>query len=185
MKGRDWDEVTAHLNARDATRTRHRRPHRLAAEWYRTVGTTWCLTLCARHHGRPFERQGLAAGVVNALRFYRDQGKCRIYAYSLMPDHLHAILGLHGGNEDDRTDEGAGLRELIAALKSYTTSQIAWKQDLAGKLWQRDFYDHVALNPTDFEEQCWYVLNNPVRQRLVEEWQNYPWSGIMDEWRDV
>ena len=185
MERHGWDEVTAQSNADDAAKARRRSPHRLATEWYRGAGPIWCLTLCARHHCRPFEKQGLADGVVNALRFYRDRGKCKVYTYSLMPDHLHVILALTADVKGDHAHEEPGLRELIAAFKSYTTTQIAWKHGLRGRLWQRDFYDHLARNPTDFEEQCWYVLNNPVRQRLVEDWQDYPWSGIMDEWRDL
>ena len=42
--------------------------------------------------------------------------------------------------------------------------------------------DALRRGEEDFEAQCLYTLNNPVRRGLVECWQDYPWGGVMDEW---
>jgi REP element-mobilizing transposase RayT len=105
-----------------------------------------------------------------------------------MPDHLHLILTLPGvqtssHSSETNADPPVDLIRLIADFKRYTTTQIAWRLGILGNLWQRDFYDHLSRNPTNFEEQCRYTLNNPVRAGLVADWNEYPWCGIMDEWR--
>jgi REP element-mobilizing transposase RayT len=184
----NWSDVERLLNARDAERTRRRRPHQLPAEWYRCEGQAYCLTLCARHHGKPFTDPSLASAIVEALRFRHESGQCAIFAYCLMPDHLHVILALpvneHSASKTTPCIESPpDLMKLIADFKRYTATQIGWCHGLTGNLWQRDFYDHLSRNPTDFEEQCRYTLNNPVRAGLVADWSEYPSCGIMEEWR--
>lgn len=187
--GDQMAEIQALLNDEAARRERRRRPHHLPPEAYATTDAVYCITLCARHQGAPFEVAPVALGVVGAMRFYRDRGLCFVYAYCLMPDHLHAVLQLAPAParpEEPRSarDEAplVTLKRLISRFKSYTTSQIAWKHGLEGPLWQRDFYDHIGRNPEDIENQCRYTLDNPVRKELVRSWEQYPWSGILDEW---
>lgn len=184
----DWSEVEALLNAEDELRSRRRKPHHLPDEYYASTYAVYCVTLCARHHGKPFSHRALAEGAISALRFYRDKGLCQVYAYCLMPDHLHAVLSLSRAplqplmrKGEETKSSPKDLMRLVGDFKSYTTSQAAWKQGLHGKLWQRDFYDHIARCYEDFEAQRQYTLDNPVRKGLVKKWEEYPWSGIMDD----
>lgn len=185
-----FDEVTDLLNTQDQRRNRRRKNHHLDANAYRQVEPCYCLTLCARSHGRPFLLVPVANGVAQALRHCRDRGLCAVYAYCLMPDHLHVILRLLPAGAATATDVDPledipvqELKALVAGFKRYTTTQVAWRHGLTGKLWQRDFYDHIGRKSEDIEAQCRYVLNNPVRGGLVEDWHKYPWCGILDEWR--
>lgn len=177
----DLHSVIAYLNEQDRLHSARRKDHRLPSGWYSTIDAIWSVTMCARHHGTPIENSSVADGVVNALRFYRDRGCLRVYAFCLMPDHLHAVLQLV--DNDVGTESGRpALIALLSRFKRYTTMQVAWKHGLHGRLWQRGFYDHVARNREDVESQCRYVLENPVRRGLCENWQDYPFAGIMDEW---
>lgn len=184
------DELTAFLNARDQDRSRRRKPHHLEQGVYLQTQPCFCVTLCARRHRLPFLNEWLAELVTGAISHYQRRRHWSVYAYCLMPDHLHLIVrllpsaGSPNAVEPDSDEQAElGLKEIIARLKSYTTSQGAWKVGLQGSLWQRDLYDHVGRSYEDFTAQCRYVLNNPVRAGLVEDWEEYPWSGILDEWR--
>ena len=182
----DWAEVESFLNAQDHAKGNRRKSHNLARTWYEQTDVTWSLTLCARHHGKPFENSNLAQETIAALRFYRDRGACSIFAYCLMPDHFHVVIKLLGASEVSSSKDfrpPPSLLNLMRRYKRYTTTQLAWKLGLHGSLWQREFYDHAIRNREDLEAQCNYVLDNPVRKGLVAEWRLYPWVGIMDEWR--
>ena len=76
--------------------------------------------------------------------------------------------------------EVLALPTFLARFKRFTTTQIAWKEGLHGRLWQRDYYDHIARDPADVQAQCRYVLNNPVRKGLVDEWTDYPWARMLE-----
>jgi REP-associated tyrosine transposase len=187
----DWTEVEALLNAEAERKSRRRKPHHLPDECYSTLEAIYGVTLCARHHGAPFAYSGVARDVVAALRYYHERRLWTVYAYCLMPDHLHVVLRLLEAELGDVARGGSpaiapfrGLKELVSRFKRYTTTQIAWKHGLHGKLWQRDFYDHIARDGEDAERQCRYVLDNPVRKGLVEVWSDYPWSGSMETWKE-
>ncbi|MFH0990568.1 MAG: hypothetical protein V1799_11195 [bacterium] len=45
-----------------------------------------------------------------------------------------------------------------------------------GAFWQDESYDHVIRDSDELERTVWYVLNNPVKARLVESWDQWPWT---------
>ncbi|MEK7722719.1 MAG: hypothetical protein AAB336_00050, partial [Acidobacteriota bacterium] len=49
-----------------------------------------------------------------------------------------------------------------------------------GKLWQRQFFDHIIRNETDFLETVEYIRENPVKDKLVENWQDWKYYGEPD-----
>lgn len=87
--------------------------------------------------------------------------------YCMMPDHLHLLwIGL-----DARADQLAG----IAQLRRYLN------QSLQPEQLQDQAYDHV-LREADrqadaFPDVVGYILRNPVRAELVEDWTEWPYSG--------
>ncbi|MDZ7623878.1 MAG: hypothetical protein U5J96_05445 [Ignavibacteriaceae bacterium] len=52
--------------------------------------------------------------------------------------------------------------------------------------WQKDYYDHILRKEEDLETLIKYILNNPVRIGLVENWKLYKFKGStvynLDEW---
>ena len=174
MNSRDREELTAFLNEADARASARRRPHHLSADTYSVLGGVYCLTLCARHHVEPFQDAVLAQDVVGALAFYRDRGHYRLHAFCLMPDHLHAVIELQRADVANPATGVVG--NLLSRYKRYTP-HAAWKRGLHGALWQRDFYDRVPNDPNEVETHCRYVLENPLRKGLTDDWRHYAWSG--------
>jgi REP element-mobilizing transposase RayT len=106
----------------------------------------------------------------DSLLFYRTQGKLLIFAYCLMPAHLHILASPQGG---------ANLSTVLGSYESYVT-QLAWGYGLIGKLWQRSFYDHILRHNADAQAVIAYILNNPIKAGLVTCWQDWPWCGMPD-----
>ncbi len=44
-------------------------------------------------------------------------------------------------------------------------------------VWQKDFYDHVIREDDDLAVHVRYVLDNPCRKGLVNDWEEYPFKG--------
>lgn len=92
---------------------------------------------------------------------------CPIYV--LMPDHWHLVwLGLAEGS-----DQHTATRMLRKHLQSHL--EAARLQDRA--------HDHVLREDERergaFMSACSYVLENPVRAKLVPEWKAWPFLGAM------
>jgi putative transposase len=83
-----------------------------------------------------------------------------------MPDHFHGIFGLG--------ESGKTLGEICGAFKSLST-RLYW-QRYQGRLWQRQFFDHIIRNEDDLFETFDYIALNPARDGLLD-WQHV---GTMD-----
>ena len=90
-----------------------------------------------------------------------------VLAYCMMPDHLHVIA--EGMN--DRSD---GL-EFVRLFKQ--ASGFVWVRQRAATLWQESFYDHVLRSDAQTHHAVRYVLENPVRAKLVTRPDEYLYSG--------
>ena len=178
MRWQGYSEIEELLNGCDAERPQ-RREHHLPREEYRRTDVPFFLTLCARHHQDPFRRQSLAVAIIEAIEHRRKQNVWRVYAYCLMPDHLHLVVQLiePEGGQRPRQD----ILAVLAQFKSFTT-RAAWETGLGGHLWQHDQWDRLLRDERGFRYRCQYVLDNPVRKGLVEDWTLWPYSGIPDEW---
>lgn len=82
-------------------------------------------------------------------------------SWVIMPNHIHLILVIE--NSGGKTRVSAG--QFVGAFKSIVFNQ--WKKECdrcgmaSGKLWQRDFYDHIIRNEADFLEKLKYIDENP------------------------
>jgi len=118
-----------------------------------------------------FRNVALAKGTIECLLNLREKLRFNLYCYCLMPDHFHALIGAG--------ESGKGLGEICGAFKSLST-RVYWRWH-QGRLWQRQFFDHIVRNETDFVETMEYIKQNPVRRGLVDSANEWPYTGIVDE----
>jgi putative transposase len=145
--------------------------HRLAGFDYADPDHAYFFTICSRLNTAPFTDGRLAEEVVASLDWLRANRGLLLYAWCLMPDHLHLLL-----RPGDRQRQ---LGALIGAFKSFTTRQ-SWGLGYHGQLWHARYYDHIVRRSEDGGRIAQYILENPVRKGLVGEVEAYPWSGLPD-----
>ena len=112
----------------------------------------------------------LAQVTIDILLEQRAQLRLNLFAYCLMPDHFHGLIG--------PGDSGLSLSRICGAFKSLST-RCYW-QWYEGWLWQQRFYDHIIRNEDDYRETREYILLNPVRKGLVKLPEEWPYSGCPD-----
>jgi REP element-mobilizing transposase RayT len=128
------------------------------------------VTLVAAERRTAFRGVRLAEATTHCLLGLREKMNFFLYVYCLMPDHLQAPIGLG--------ESGKSLGAIVGAFKSLST-RIYW-QWYEGKLWQRQFFDHIVRNEDDFFETVKYIKLNPVRKKLVERWEEWPYTKRVD-----
>ena len=181
----EGQELVEFLNERTYP---ERRAHRLDPQAYAAHDCIYFFTICAREHGDVFTCTTLAEGTIAALKWCRAQHGWKLFAYCLMPDHLHFLVQLP--ERDARILDGGGrglvpegILDQISRFKRFTTTQVWRKAGGQGTLWQKSSYDRIIRFGASIEAAAYYTLNNPVRKGLVIDWPDYPYSGIMDPWR--
>ena len=129
------------------------------------------VTIVVTERRRVFLDKRIAQAMIESLVQLRRQMAFILYCYCLMPDHIHLLIGL---GESGRT-----LGEVCGAFKSLSTREYwRWHQ---GKLWQRQFFDHVIRDEEEFLETMQNIRLNPVRKELVERAEEWPYTGSVDE----
>ena len=164
-------------------RSRYRKPMRLAGYDYTNTERACFITLHSKvkqlapdsplRLAAPFIYAPLARQVTGALHHYEQHNGLILFAYSLMPDHLHVLAAASPQTGD--------LIKLFFRFKSYTT-RCAWAYGLIGNLWQRDCYDHVERKTNgDAQRVVAYILNNPVKAGLVMRWEDHPYTHLIQQ----
>ncbi|MEI7904653.1 MAG: transposase [Candidatus Firestonebacteria bacterium] len=142
------------------------KPHRLPKEFYKGEITVF-YTLCIKDRKKLFENSITVGVFVNILREALEKFKCRDFAYVFMPDHVHLVI--EGAEESS---------DLWSMIKWYKQKTGYWLSKNAENIkWQKDYYDHIHQKKSDFTANMVYVLNNPVRKKLCDDWQKYEFIG--------
>ena len=114
-------------------------------------------TLCS--HGR-------APEILRSIEVYEDLQKWFVHALVIMPDHLHLV------GTFSRTP---GIRATIRAWKAFHARRL-------GIHWQADFFEHRLRDEDAFTVKIQYLLMNPVRSGLVDEWKKWPYTFVRGDW---
>lgn len=91
-----------------------------------------------------------------------------IWAYCLMPNHVHIVAV--PSDED-------GLRRTFRYVHRHYTGYINARMRVTGHLWQGRF-SSVAMDEAHLVSALRYVALNPVRARLVERAEDWRWSSV-------
>jgi putative transposase len=96
----------------------------------------------------------------------------QLHEFTVMPNHFHAIIEIITGNSeipDVNNLHKFTIGEIIAAYKSLTTVKYIegikasdWKR-FEGKLWQRNYYEHIIRTSAAFDNIANYIINNPAK----------------------
>lgn len=84
--------------------------------------------------------------------------------YVIMPDHIHFFLRISA-----HQSVGTTVRLLKRSLSSVIAS--------SPPHWQPGFFDHVLRRSESYSEKWNYVYQNPVRAKLVEHPEEWPFQG--------
>jgi len=129
------------------------------------------VTIVVAERRNIFSDQRIAKATIDCLFELRRKLGFKLYRYCLMPDHFHALIGTGESKKP--------LGVICGSFKSIST-RAYWKW-YEGKLWQRQFFDHVVRNEQDFFETILYIKQNPVRKGLVNTPEEWPYTGVVDE----
>ncbi len=138
--------------------------HRLRREFYQG-SISVAFTLCVAGRKQLFTSAGIVGLFVPFLKEVVERHHFHAI-YCFMPDHLHLIsIGI-----DEKSDHLRGVEDFKQLSGYWLKSRLPLFQ------WQKSFYDRV-LRQTELGTQVRYVIDNPVRKRLVREWRDYPFIG--------
>lgn len=130
--------------------------------------------------------------IINALKYCQENKGLTIFAYCLMPSHLHLFC---------RADVTFSLSEIMRDFKKYTSKKIIqtileepesrreWLLDYfkkscehlarqqSYKIWQDGYHAEEIFSNRWIREKINYIHQNPVKEKIVTEPENYYFSS--------
>jgi REP element-mobilizing transposase RayT len=140
-------------------------PHNVPL-WIDPSREIYFITLNCRERGRnQLARPEISDRLFETVRHRQEKFLWWPHVFLLMPDHLHALISF--------PPSGQPLRTVISQWKEWTAKQI-------GLGWQRDFFEHRLRHDESRRQKADYILENPVRQRLVARPEAWPFVYFAD-----
>jgi len=133
-----------------------------------------------------FRTDEIKAVTCQALDEARKSGGFALYAYTIMPDHLHVVSDSTCSSADTlRFINGIIGRRVIDHLKarSQVSSLDKLRHETKPRAYRYSVFDHhpnvrLLLTEKMLLERVHYTHQNPVRAGLVERAEDYRWSSV-------
>ncbi len=115
--------------------------------------------------GKCILRDPANAKTVQDALLHFNGNRYQLWAWCIMPNHVHVVF---------TPDEGHSLESILHSWKSLTAHQMRDGSTEDPAIWQKESYDHLVRDDTDFLHCVKYTLSNPTYAGL-KDWR---WLGL-------
>ncbi len=155
-------------------------------QWFRKIEKT----LDDAQSGPVWLKDDQIAKVVADSMHYLDGKVYRLDAYCIMANHVHVVFAplpiqpsevpqtfsLRPKDAQTKSLCYNTLSSIMQSLKGYTARKANQLLERSGAFWQHESYDHCIRTSNEWQQFVTYVLNNPIKAGLVDEWEKWQWS---------
>lgn len=107
-----------------------------------------------------------------------------LLAYTIMPNHVHILIDTLSHIADpDNFDitKYTPLHQILKGIKGVSARKCNILLKRSGTFWQKDSYDSLVRSDLELENHVNYILLNPVRAGLVNQWDEFPFSYVRED----
>jgi putative transposase len=133
---------------------------------YQQTQQSHFVTFCCYHRRQLLTTDASRRTFEVALERVRRCFKLRVYAYVIMPEHVHLLL-----SEPER----GALADALKSLKQGVSRRLIGG---AEHFWQKRYYDFNVRNYPQFVEKLKYIHRNPVKKDLCQRPEDWEWSSF-------
>ena len=162
-------------------------PHRKTRKTYDTPGDSHFLTFSTFKRLPLLTKEQSCQWAVDAIALSRERNPFDLWAWVVMPEHVHIALQPHHGTTVAsilRTLKQSVSKRAIIWLKKNAPDYLATIEDVqpngkrSYRFWQRGGgYDRNLRSVRDIHEKVSYIHQNPVTRGLTEVAEDYFWSS--------
>jgi putative transposase len=111
----------------------------------------------------------IAALVMDSL-FFNDNKLYILSAACIMSNHVHILIRLLPG--------APPLHVILQNHKKFTAVQSNKLLRRSGPFWAEESFDTIIRNNTHFYNVVHYIIQNPVKAGLVNNWYDWKWNYL-------
>jgi len=133
---------------------------------FQNAGSLHFITFSCFHRFPLLESPAACETFETVLEQTRARHQARVYAYVLMPEHIHLLV-----NEPPRIL----LAQFLKVVKQMTSRRLRGSRE---KFWQDRYYDSNVHGERTGSAVIRYIHRNPVERGLVAKPEQWPWSSF-------
>jgi putative transposase len=112
------------------------------------------------------QSERMASLFIDVLLHYRQLNKYLVHEFVVMPDHFHLLL-----------TPVVTLERAMQLIKGGFSFRAKKELGFGGEIWQKSYYDRRVRDMTEYLAFREYILQNPIRKRLVSAANDYRYSS--------
>jgi len=146
--------------------------------WWRKLphlevtGSTYFVTWSLRPEVQPLSPQERKLVLDGCLFWHRR--RWALHTIVVMPTHVHVLAT----PLQETAGSAVRLEDVIQSVKGYSAHAINEMRERKGSLWLDEYRDEMIRDGAKMEEVYNYVWQNPVRERLAESAEEYPFFWV-------
>ncbi|MCB0553358.1 MAG: hypothetical protein KDD02_07385 [Phaeodactylibacter sp.] len=115
-----------------------------------------------------------------------DGALYRLICYCIMSNHVHILIDTSIqipeclSFDDFEYMDFEPLQNIMKRIKGPTAIYANRILNRSGKFWQRESYDRYVRNEKEFWNIVAYILENPVKAKLTDDWRKFPHSYLKE-----
>jgi REP-associated tyrosine transposase len=128
----------------------------------------YAITKTVNFRRKVLSNDSAARVLLDSWQYLRTHDRIKLFAFCIMPDHFDIVFCLMSGED---------LSKLMQDSSKFTSRELNKLRGKPGHFWQESFHDHRCRNEKELHDLCLYIEHNPVRARLVEAAELWPFSS--------
>jgi len=107
-----------------------------------------------------------------------DNQLYELICFCIMPNHVHILLDtsiqLEGKELNNLSKENyVQLGRILKLIKGGSAFEVNKLLNRNGRFWQNESYDHYVRGGSEMARIVKYIVMNPVKAKLVNDWEEY------------
>jgi putative transposase len=140
----------------------------------------YLITCRGEHNENIFKEKGDYEMFLDLMKKYQEQYGIKIFAFCLMPDHLHLLVEMEKGPVGAPQEENVSFQNIsdfMQGLNNNYTKYFNGRYERKGHLFRERFKSAVIEKQSSLLKMTAYLHLNPQRMGLSAETNDYPYSS--------
>lgn len=105
---------------------------------------------------------------------YFDGSDIEVICFVIMPNHIHLVFEL--------LNKSKLVGDILGSIKKYSAREANKYLNKEGKFWQAESFDRLVRDEKELYNVIKYVLLNPVKAGLVEDYKDWQYTYCNKEY---
>ncbi len=130
-------------------------------------------------YGDRFLHEPVCTQILKNVMTEYDGKHYDLSAFCIMPNHVHLLIDtstqLLSDEQDEELENYQFLKDIMRRIKGKSGLLLNRERHTSGEFWFKESYDRYIRNPLHYNYTLSYILENPVKAKLVQNWTD--WQG--------